>query len=905
MRSGKLWAVALVTCVWAPVACAGEGFLKNPSFEHMRGTQDARKRIAEWRHKGWQFGAGDRFPTWWNVNPATGKGKVEVVRGNAQHGHTFLRLDDTAHVTGNFGLVTRAQPYVVTMWLRGKGHFELWLYQYRKDPKRIYIGPRVAAKLDIDTAHWTQFCALYANAPSETFSVHVALSGKGPIDVDNLSMVPATPAQALIAETIGRLYGKEVLVENASTIAVDPSVRRRVAETRAALAALAARKDTVNPSLLRELRQIAKRIDELARPGGRVLAHTYNELFALRIAAGRLAREEAHVAKVAPPGQAPPRAVYRAGIRAPRPGRVTILKARPNKILYEPGETAVVPIQVINGGARSVHGTLVCRELRGLDSAREIARVDVALRPKERRTVRVRYNVGEDEFGRELEVRFEAGGEVLDRWSEYYSVAADWLRVASLCGWVPEGPHDHSRIAFYGNMAMTHGTLPCHTCYSAPREVRWCAQYGRPKRQSLRAGIRASQRHGIKRTSYTHTSTLNDAAGLEFARRHPQWVKRDRHGRFARFEFYGGLTPAPLEIAAGWQQPRSRWMGVMTLLLDEKLIRTLANNIADSAEMFGWDGIMFDGPPALSRGWDYQGREMPAGLDPAEVSARNIRIYREVILKRVPKFKMWFNYGYTLVSKPFDHPFGAYGGERQFAEAMATPGTAMLLEQQQAFFNPKSRTHRWRYCYHNLYLSERDNVVQRYKVPVLTGWMWQHIKGDQPGPHRWAWTATNHIGALLLATQMHPVTWASPAWRPIYQFMTRYSALLYAKDVVVVQNPERFVSVKASRPLWWKEVVYTRPAPGGQADLIIHLINEPVTETIEFENPADPPPANGTTVTLKGRHVVRAWAVRPYHYDEPQQVVTSLLTLTRQGDGVAATVPPFHYYTMVVLRLRD
>jgi len=880
---------------------AGEGYLKNPSFEQMRKPEEARALIKEWREKGWKFASDELLPAWWGVNPMY-KGTLEIVKGGAQNGNYFLRIGGAGHITGNFGEVTRGEPYIASVWLRGKGHFELCFYQYRKDPRHIFIGGFVPLKVDINTKNWTKFRGFYPNENPETVAFHVALVGKGKIEVDNLSIVRGTPAQALITKNMVHMYGKGILVENAAVVAVDEKVEKRLTEMEAALVALEKEGAGGEESLLEDFKEIAAKLRQMAQPGGRLLGDSYNEIVALAAAVKELAGRGAGVAPAAPPKQATQVKVYRAGIREPRPGTITITKARPRKILYAPGETAVVPIELVNTSESPFAGNLICTERRDIDEAREVARVKVSVGPKQKKTVTVRYNVGKEEFGRELAVRLEAKEKVADEWSEYYSVASDWIRVAAVCGYVPEGPHDHSRIAFYHNMGMTHGVMPDHTTDLAPKEDYWYGHYGKVTREGLRSSIRASQKLGIKRTCYTHTATFNGPAGLEFARRHPEWVKRDANGRFAPFEFYGGLTPSPLEIAAGPQQPQSRWMAVMTLMMDEKLIRTLAEELADSVDMFGWDGIMFDGPPALSRGCDYRGHKMPDGKDPVEISARNIRIYRDIVLKRHPDFKIWFNYGYRGTKRPFDHPFGAMGGERQFAECMATKDTGELLEMQKSFFDPKSETHYWEFCYKNLYLPERDNVVQRYRVPVLTGWMWQHIKGDEPGTHRWAWTATNHIGAILLATQMHPVTWASPAWRPIFQFMTRYSALLYAKDIVVVRNPEKFIEVESNRPLWWKEVVYERPAPGGGTDYIVHLINKPVTETIEFDNPADPPSATDTIITVKGKRVLHAWAVRPYQYDEPQQVLTRELTLKKAKGDIRVRIPPFQYYTMVVFR---
>ncbi|MDP7303936.1 MAG: hypothetical protein QGG09_12600, partial [Pirellulaceae bacterium] len=104
--------------------------------------------------------------------------------------------------------------------------------------------------------------------------------------------------------------------------------------------------------------------------------------------------------------------------------------------------------------------------------------------------------------------------------------------------------------------------------------------------------------------------------------------------------------------------------------------------------------------------------------------------------------------------------------------------------------------------------------------------------------------------------------------------------------------------------LWWKRLVYERETEKGR-DIIIHLVRIPPTSKVDYAWADEPRPLKGTTVTIdatRGRLMV-AQACRPYHYEEPQQIVQSEVSATQTDGQAVFEVPPFRYHTMLVIRL--
>ena len=86
---------------------------------------------------------------------------------------------------------------------------------------------------------------------------------------------------------------------------------------------------------------------------------------------------------------------------------------------------------------------------------------------------------------------------------------------------------------------------------------------------------------------------------------------------------------------------------------------------------------------------------------------------------------------------------------------------------------------------------------------------------ENPGPSRWAWASLNYLRAQLIATQMHYAAGFLPSYRPLLQFTTRYSGLLWARDLRVVADEEKILDIVTPEDVVCGKLVYRRERAGG------------------------------------------------------------------------------------------
>jgi hypothetical protein len=163
----------------------------------------------------------------------------------------------------------------------------------------------------------------------------------------------------------------------------------------------------------------------------------------------------------------------------------------------------------------------------------------------------------------------------------------------------------------------------------------------------------------------------------------------------------------------------------------------------------------------------------------------------------------------------------------------------------------------------------------------------------------------NYFLSQLTATQVHHAGGFFPSYRPSFQFQTRYSRFLWARDIkaVPVEEVRKLLAVELPEKVWWERLVYRREREEGY-DLIVHFVRIPPTEEWDIEWVDEPEPLEGVEVALMGVEETPATvqACRPYHFEEPQQVVQTELEPRAEANELTVEVPPFRYHSMLVFR---
>lgn len=612
--------------------------------------------------------------------------------------------------------------------------------------------------------------------------------------------------------------------------------------------------------------------------------------------------------------------------------RLEIISVKPNKIVYADGESGTARVRLVNPlpGAQTV--LLRATLLWDLEESKPLAERTVQVPAQGEATATVEWPRTESRWGHELRVEAVVDGRTVDVGRQFFGVHSDWMDLVIVANEHAWNVGDEWPFITYTNLQHWFAWAPGDYVDNAPAyDEWWSGQTGyHMKKKDIQAAIQKCHAAGVHCTFYNN-SFSNGAAGVEWARRHPEWVCRKRDGTPM-------VSGSALTLA---KPPTARETGangyVQIDFYDPRCIEWGARNVLDSIRMFGWDGLFWDcGGVCLFPGYSYDGQPAPHGQDPDQLSARNFRLFRQIVRREHPHFAFWINGDINFYKQPFWSSFGNGGGIPTYEEQMSAPQSCMLAEFR--FHEmPGTPFNDWRRCY-EAYAQQRDAVTQRFGTPVTAGYTWGLDSSGDKGPKvaasRAYWVAGNHLSALYLATQMHTTANPNPSLYAGTQFMTRYSGLLWRRDIKTVADPAALLTVDASRPVWWEKAVYRRPGPAGpnkSEDLLLHLVNVPETQTVDIYRVPDPPAATAR-VTLKlasDRTVRSVWALQmrgyvddatrggaPVKFEQrhnewvhttgsvcrfgPSQV---RLDFTRTAAGVAVEVPPFLFHTLVVFRL--
>ncbi|MHB9133816.1 MAG: hypothetical protein ACYDBB_22350 [Armatimonadota bacterium] len=602
---------------------------------------------------------------------------------------------------------------------------------------------------------------------------------------------------------------------------------------------------------------------------------------------------------------------------------VEIISVKPNKIIYNDGEAGQATVRVMNhlGTPRQV--TLKPVLLWDLEDSKPLPQVTLTIPANTEASVLIPWPSPTAKWGHEIRVVAEVDGKVADTGRQFFGINSDWMDMVIVANaW--EWTHgDEYPFITYTNLNHWFAWAPADYVGNAPPQDEWYAGQVAWKigKKGIQEAIKKCHEVGVHCTFYNN-SFSNGSVGVEWARRHPEWVVHERNG----MPKVGGTA---LAMAKPPTEKETGGNGFVQIdFSDIKCVEWGAQNVLDSIAMFGWDGMFWDcGGCYVLPGFSYDGQPTPHGKDPDLLASRNFKTFHNTIRQKYPHFAFWINGSIEAYKQSFWSTFGNNGGVPTMIEQMSQPNTSMLAEFRHHEF-PGSFFNDWRRCYDS-YATQRDNITQRFGSPVTAGYTWGFDtageKAKKVKDSRTYWVAGNHLSALYLATQMHTTTNPNPSLWAGTQFMARYAGLLWRRDIKTIPDPQKLFAVNLSRPVWWDRSAYRRPAPGGE-DLLLHLVNTPETETVDIHRVPDPPAATGmVTLTLPaGKTLKSAWALQMRKYEDstpykiesrdnkwvhttgstsrfgPSQVKLNAKVV---GGKVTVEVPAFLFHTLLVFRL--
>ncbi len=896
--------------------------------EHVQGLRNRGWTCPEAKEWPWGWGGqGDGVTIAW---PATGG--VD----NDRHGRISGGIN--GYVNGYWG-----QPFsgnqILTFRARGKGTLRVGLMAYKLSDDHQQILPGGSMPLftiRVNSPEWVRYRYLMKKPDYELTGHPLFQAQDGVIDFDNVDMLDADPALNLMVAEENALYGTGALLENLQFATADATFRERVAAYTAAVKAWRARAEALDPALVKSLEEAVAALDlYVLTPGVQIVtADRYNDMVLLTRVLQKLAGSTAQAAQpltasaAAPVTDAP--GLY-PGRRDPRPDTVTITNIRSNKVRYVEDEAATTTATLVSTKAVVVSGRVKARMILDLDTVRDLAGGIVTLAPGEKKTWAFSYPVGPETYGRAIEVAFiDNDGAVLDRWQEYYAVAAEFFRV-----------HQHSfntetkywpadPFIFYFNQSHYFSAEPTDFGIEPfAAEIYKSGQAGYQMNAPARRGqIAYNKQVGIATSVYV-TNDFCGQMGYEQARQYPEFVLYSANGQWAEDAVYGGY-PNPMEIASPLEIGPKRkelsikpyldrvytpWQHALVNMANEDAVVWGLERIKNYAEAWGFDGVYWDGCLGVWGGYGYDGvRNVPSGKyeDYVALGARNHRLWNQILKRDNPQFGTWLNWGLEGAAGEWARSQGitiwlgsGVGGDDPLDDNIraATEGKNIMLLDEHANLSG--------YDYRALLesrIESRDHYVQKYGANHIIGYVTPAVDIQEPGPTKWGWPTWNHVLAQLIATQSHFASFFVPSYRPSFQFMARYSRFIWAPDIKTVPEYEvnKTVIVTSPEEVWWKPLVYKRQTDHGY-DLIVHLVRIPATKTVDLTWADEPQPLAGTTISvdLGDATLERAMACRPYHFEEEQQTVEQIVTPDIRTGKITVAVPPFRYHTMLVVRVRN
>ena len=911
--------------------------VRNSSFQEARGTTNTPEVIANLRQNGWKCPDAKDWPHSWG---GQGAGMiVEFPKTGGRSNDRFCRLTGgiNGYVTGYWSKPFK-KSQVLEFWARGKGTLRVGLVPYKlsDDRKKILPGGRMPHfDIRVNSKEWIRYRYLMHKPEYELTGHPLFQVPEGTIDFDDVDILDSDPAFDLIVEEENKLYGKKALVEAVDRAKIDAAFAKRRSDYDAAVAAFKSIEGKLPVTLSTPMQERIVALRPYVHTDGitTIRFTHYNDMIVLTRILNRLGGKTVGVAdtvqlmKLSPTASKP----HFPGKREARPGTLTITRVRSNKIRYVENETATTRATIVNESADMIRGTLRARMVLDLDTVREIASSkDFAIAPGDEKQWRFPYNVGPETYGRAIEVEFvDDAGKTLDKWQEYYAVAAEFFRVHQhsyqiATKYWPEDPH-----IFYFNQRHYFAHEP--TALGAEpfdAEVYIAGQVGyRLNAANRKAQMAHSRRQGIANSFYV-IGSFDSQMGYEQVRQHPEFIIYDANGQPAYDPIYGGY-PNPMELASPIEVGPKRknlkikpyldreitpWQHVNMNMANEDAVLWAIERMKVYAEKWGFEGIYWDGCLGVWSGYNHKGeKNVPSGKyeDYVALGARNHRLFNQILRRDNPNFGTWFNWGLEGATGDFAKRNGitiwlGTGVEGDPLDdnirAATDARNVMLLDERGSFAGSD---------YRKLLsdrLRSRDHYVQKYKANHIIGYASAGVNIQEPGPSKWGWPAWNYVLSQLIATQSHLASFFVPSQRPGFQFMTRNSRFIWAPDIKALpaNAAQELIAVKSDEELWWKRLVYERETDKGR-DIIVHLVRIPPTSKVDYEWADEPQPLAATTVSVdtRGARVKIAHACRPYHYEEPQQIVESEVEATQTDGKATIEVPPFRYHTMLVIRLEQ
>lgn len=906
--------------------------IRNGSFNHF-GTPPDAKTVEQIRAKNVKCPDAGQWPQWWSTNGANG----EIAFPTGGRSGRYAKLTGKGlYLIGYHGLPMKGD-FVLEFYARGKGALCANFYSYAKTGNGVrgISGPNTAkpVAVDLDNGNWERY-RFRITCPENVFNVHpVFCALKGTVDLDDTRIFRNNDTMMYLADTEAALRREKGLPVMTDSIPVDADMKKKTEW----FSALVKRFRSFQPPEERKkcCADILKTADELlpyltTEGLSSIKGQNCSDMIILGRAMQTLMGERPET-PAAPVVKEAAADRPKEPVRKAADGTVSIRSVVPGKILYREGDTGRVKIDFVNAGNVPVSGKLTVRLGYDIDSVRTIAENNIALPPGVSSKTIV-FPVGEEMFGREAEVSFISGdGSVKAYGKEYFQVAKEFLRVMM---------HGNSR---YMNLVHYFASEPTDFGVQIPTINKYFS--GQPRYNLNYASRKGLIRHrrDIKHYKQTFYQCRSFCGGMGFEeiRKHPDYILYGANGQPEVDPVYGG-DPNPFELAAPVERdPAARakllkgqkfldldisgWHHVCADFSNPEVVRYGTKCIVDFMNWIGLDGIYLDDVPCVQPGYNWQGIRNTAGKTKEQIADMNAEIsklWHSELRRLKPDIGSWCNgvnpngcrwyrslgMWERTMGMGVDIDKGKDVNDKLVKDLTSWKNTIFLFEVSHCFSVNHEGFMRYPDQWMKSLIESRDYMIQHLGGGVVFGYILvpKPPANDESNGY---WPTLSYFHALTLATQHHHILYGPdetglPSQQPFDQFATRYSALLWGRDIKTVPADKADVRIGTGKEnIFYRDFIYSRDTEKG-TDRIVHIARKYPLAKWDLSWSVQPPPLKNLSFSMpvpEGMKPVRVKCMRPYLSGEPTRIVEDFPEFKTENGRVSFELPPVYYYHMVTV----
>ena len=545
----------------------------------------------------------------------------------------------------------------------------------------------------------------------------------------------------------------------------------------------------------------------------------------------------------------------------------------PDKLVYEPGETAAFTITLENRSKVAFEGKLVVKAIWNMEDTKSLLEQNMRIESGVTNVVNVKWKGVPEVLGCEVRVDLVGdGGKESATASEYFNVCRhmDRLRI---------GIHGHGVGAFtYSSPAWLEliskrKVLTAFKYYInigeyligksdvwdlAPKEDEYLGSSWRSK-TGLQKAIEVGHKYGECAVVYVASYGGPGLADLEVSLQNPEWLASNEYGQPDSC----AADPEAEDKLRDQKPGMSRYgclMGVNFNWMNKEALDYHVDQLIKNQRMFAVDGVRYDGEPGIAWGkMDIESKPFPVGKERLKEQLRLIKYIKSKIRKAIPSYLFMYNGGPAVgFGNPVDLEKGVIDSRCQI---IVESGGAMCNELTREASNPVSEFHDWK--------KFADVMVSDVDLTRKAGGFAYAYVPWAPSIHK---NGSELSCSMLLAAGNHP--WFSTAgWdnkddpggshfpieNELWAFATRFSALLWGNGIDRVRQPETLVAVSyGTGEIWWKQFVHRRVLRDGRTYVIVHLLNTPPTKAMGIVEQPLPNPIKDVEVRFT-MGVKKAW----------------------------------------------